>query len=245
MNPRKEETFLDHLEALRRALLASILSLAVLYPVAYLLTPKWIRLLIFHAFPAGMGTLHYFGPLDLFRLKLETAFIVDLVLAFPFLLRQGWKFLSPALYRQEKGLLFGGILLSSMLFFAGAFFSAFVMLPLAMAFSGSFQTAEIQPLLGIVNFLTLAGWLMLAFGLMFQTPVAVLLAVKTGLVSVARLRRLRPYAATVILIVSAIVTPPDVVSQVMLAIPTYLLFEGGIFLARWLEPSKRQEASAG
>lgn len=112
-----------------------------------------------------------------------------------------------------------------------------------MKFSGGFATPELQPMLGLANFLELAGWLMLSFGVMFQAPLLVLLAVRFGLISTEALRRKRPWVMTVILIAAAILTPPDVVSQVMLALPTWLLFEAGLFFARRLE--KRAGAATG
>ena len=96
-------------------------------------------------------------------------------------------------------------------------------------------------MLGLAGFLNLAGWLMLAFGVMFQAPVAVLLMVRFGLLSTETLRKKRPYVMTVILIVAAILTPPDVVSQVMLAIPTWLLFELGLLLAKNMEKKTNEQ----
>jgi sec-independent protein translocase protein TatC len=234
MKPQ-DETFWDHWEALRQTLIRCFAALILIYPLAYLITPRAMEMLLSYAFPAGTQTLHYFGPMDLFRLKLETALILDLMLSFPWLLWQVWHFLLPALYARERRLLLSGILLSTLLFAGGAIFSVLCILPLVMQFSVSFATVQIQPLLGIVNVLTLAGWLMLAFGVMFQTPLAVLLAVSIGLVSTRQLRHLRPYVMTIILTLSAILTPPDVFSQLMLAIPTWLLYEAGLLIAAQME----------
>ncbi|MCH3949634.1 MAG: twin-arginine translocase subunit TatC [Acidaminococcus sp.] len=238
-----EGSFLDHLEALRRTLLSCFAALLVLYPAAYLLTPHLISALIHHAFGSGTQMLHYFGPMDMFRIKLETALILDLMLSFPWMLWQGWKFLMPALYANERRILAGGVLTSSLLFAGGAAFSAICILPLVMQFSFTFASAQVQPMLGITNFLTLAGWLMLAFGVMFQTPLCVLFAVSIGFITTEQLRHLRPYVMTVILILAAILTPPDVFSQLMLAIPTWLLYEGALCVAERIERAQAVPAA--
>ena len=129
-----------------------------------------------------------------------------------------------------------------MLFACGIAFCIGLILPVLMKFSGGFATPELQPVLGLANFLNLAGWLMLAFGVMFQSPIAVLLAVRFGVISAETIRRKRPYVMTGILIAAAILTPPDIVSQVMLAVPTWLLFELGLILAGKMEERQNEQA---
>lgn len=242
MMGRGEASFLDHLEALRQTIIACFMALAVLYPLAYYAAPFLLKGLVAWCVPAELGKLYYFGPMDVFRIKLEMSLIIALALDFPWSAYQIWKFLMPALYKEEQKILLGGILLSTILFVLGVAFSILVMLPAVMSFAGSFATGDLQPLLGLNNFITLAGWLMLAFGMMFQTPVAVLIAVRLGFTTRAGLKAKRVYVMTGILILSAILTPPDVLSQLMLAVPTWLLFEGGLCLAGWLEPKQDQPA---
>ena len=134
------------------------------------------------------------------------------------------------------------IFFSSVLFAGGIAFCIGLILPMLMRFSGGFATPELQPVLGLANFLNLAGWLMLAFGVMFQSPIAVLLAVRFGVISAETIRRKRPYVMTGILIAAAILTPPDIVSQVMLAVPTWLLFELGLILAGKMEERQNEQA---
>ena len=106
-------------------------------------------------------------------------------------------------------------------------------LPLIMKFSMSFATEQIKPILGISNFIVLSGWLMLAFGLMFQFPIAIYFLFRFDIVSLESLKNKRPYIVVILLIIAAILTPPDVVSQILLFIPTYLLFELGLFFAKF------------
>lgn len=235
MTNEKENTLIAHLEALRRTLFWIFGVTALLYPVAFFLSPYVIKVLVQWSFPPEIGKLHYFAPMEVFWVQLKLALILALVLAYPWNIFQLWRFLLPALYQGERKALGWWIVFSSVLFASGIAFCIGLILPMLMKFSGGFATPELQPILGLANFLNLAGWLMLAFGVMFQSPIAVLLAVRFGIVSTETLRRKRPYVMTAILIVAAILTPPDVVSQVMLAIPTWLLFELGLFLAKRME----------
>ena len=230
-----EETLASHLEALRGALLRCAAATAVLYPVGSLASPYLINALVRWCFPESAGTLHYFAPMEVLWVRLRLALIAALLAAYPWNILQLWRFLLPALYKRERKALGCCIVSSSLLFFCGAAFSIGLILPLMMNFSGGFATAELRPSIGLANFLNLAGWLTLAFGVMFQSPIIVLLAVRFGVISCGSLRRKRPYIATAILIAAAILTPPDIVSQLMLAIPTWLLFELGLIIAGRIE----------
>ena len=234
----KEETLIDHLEALRRMLLWCIGVTAVLFLPGYFIAPHVIDWLVAWSFPQEVGKLYYFAPMEVFVVQLKLALVLALILAFPWNIWQLWRFLLPALYPNERSALVRWLLSSSVLFFTGIAFCVALILPLLMRFSGDFATAQLQPMLGLANFLELAGWLMLAFGVMFQAPIAVLLCVRFGLVSTNALKQKRPYVMTVILIIAAILTPPDVVSQVMLALPTWLLFELGLWIAQRMEKTQ-------
>ena len=230
-----EESLISHLEALRGALLRCVIVTAAIYPLGYLASSHVINALVRWSFPASAGTLHYFAPMEVLWVRLRLALILALLTAYPWNVLQLWRFLLPALYKKERKTLGCCILSSSLLFFCGAAFSAGLILPLMMNFSGGFATAELQTNIGLANFLNLAGWLTLAFGLMFQSPIIVLLAVRFGVVSSESLRKKRPYVMTAILIAAAVLTPPDIISQLMLAVPTWLLFELGLALAERME----------
>lgn len=238
-----ENSLIGHLEALRRTLLSCLIATALLYPVAFLASPYVISALVRWSFPPEAGKLHYFAPMEVFWVQLKLALVLALALAYPWNILQVWRFLLPALYREERRALGWWIVVSSVLFFCGVAFCGVLILPMLMKFSGGFATPELQPMLGLANFLELAGWLMLSFGVMFQSPLVVLLAVRFGLISVESLRRKRPWVMTAILVVAAVLTPPDVVSQVMLALPTWLLFEAGLFFAGRMERRAQAEAA--
>jgi len=234
-----EESLVSHLEALRRTILRIIVATALVYPLGYIACPLVISFLVKWCCPPEVGALHYFAPMEVFFVKLKLALVLALVIAYPWNIFQVWKFLLPALYKDERRALGAWLLFSSCLFALGVAFCIGFILPLLMGFSGGFASVELRPVLGLAGFLSLSGWLMLAFGLMFQVPVLVLLAVRFGVISYESLRKKRPYVMVLILIAAAVLTPPDVVSQVMLAVPTWLLFELGLVISKQM--GKKQD----
>lgn len=229
-----------HLEALRAALLKILIVTALLYPAGYFASPYVIRWLTRWCFPEG-GQLHYFSPMEVFWVQLKLALVLALIAAYPWNIRQIWNFVLPALYASERRAIRWWLVFSTVLFLGGGAFCIGVILPLLMNFSQGFSTPELTPLLGLSSFLELSGWLTLAFGLMFQAPIVVLLAVRFGVITADSLARKRPYVVTAILVLAALLTPPDVVSQIMLAVPTWLLFEAGLLLARRVERAAGHE----
>lgn len=230
-----ENTLIGHLEALRSTLLKIIYAVVLLYPVAYYFSADIIDFLVKWCFKETNVQLHYFAPMEVFWQQLQLSLVVALAMAYPWSIKQIWNFLLPALYKEERKALGSWIFISTFLFFGGMAFSIWLILPLMMKFSIGFSTENIKATIGLANFLNLSGWLTLAFGVMFQAPVVVLLVVKFGLVSAETLAYARPYVMTGILILSAILTPPDIVSQIMLAVPTWLLFELGLMAAKRIE----------
>ena len=231
-----EESFISHLEALRGALLRCVTVTAALFPVGYFLAPRVISALTAWCFPDG-AALHYFAPMEVFFVQLRLALVIALVLAYPWNAAQIWRFVLPALYKDERRALSRAVLASTLLFACGAAFCAGLVMPAVMKFSGGFAHDALEASIGI------AGWLTLAFGLMFQTPVIALLAVRFGVISAESLGRRRPYVMTLILVAAGILTPPDVISQLVMAVPTWLLFELGLFAARRIERKNAESAA--
>ena len=230
-----DSSLLSHLEALRRTLIRIFAAVALLYVPAYLAAPRIIDMLVARSFPDGAAQLHYFAPMEVFVIQLKLALVAAIAASYPWSVLQAWTFLAPALYPGERRMLGWWIVFSSLLFFAGVAFCAVLVLPLIIRFSMSFATAGVQPMLGIAAFLGLAGWLSLSFGIVFQAPLAVMLAVRFRIVRAATLAKFRPYVYTLILVAAALLTPPDIVSQLMLAVPTAVLFEIGLLLARRMD----------
>ena len=231
------ETLISHLEALRETLLRCLTAIAVVLPFTFFLAPKALNLFIDIIIGDSPVKLNYFSPMEVFIIQLKAGLIIAFVIAFPYIVYQVKNFVGPALYENEKKFLSWLVTLATLLFAAGSAFCLFIILPLIMNFSASFSSSQLEATLSIENFLNLAAAMMLAFGIMFQFPLGVLICVKFGLVSVETLKHARPYIIVLILILAAIFTPPDVVSQLMLGIPTWLLFEAGLAAAAVIEKS--------
>lgn len=222
---------ITHLTALRDTLLRCVIATAVFFPVAFWISPYCIEQLIRWCCPPEIGTLNYFSPMEVLIAQLKLSLILSLAATFPYSMFQIWRFLLPALYTKERQAVKWWVTASSVLFLAGALFCLGVILPMMMTFSAGFSSDALKPMIGLAAFLDLAGWMMLAFGLMFQFPLAVLIAVRFGLVTPAQLRGQRPFIIIFILVLAALLTPPDIVSQLCLAFPTWLLFEIGLLLS--------------
>ncbi len=232
MQELEQEKFTYHLTELRKTLLSIIFCLLILFPLGYYLAPYCMNFLIKWSFPPQLSKLNFFSPMEVFLVNLKIGFIISFIIGFPYIMYKVWKFLLPALYEKERKFLKIAVFVSSFLFVCGVSICIAFVLPLLINFSMSFATDKIQPILGINNFIGLSFWLMLAFGLMFQFPIVIFFLVKFSIVSIESLTNKRPYIITIILILSAILTPPDIVSQLMLAIPTYISFELGIIFIK-------------
>ena len=230
-----EQKLIDHLCDLRKMLIHCVAAVIIFFPVGFLIAPYVINGLVSWSFPPELGKLNYFSPMEVLIIRLNLGAVLSVVISFPYIVWRIWEFLLPALYKNEKTILKISVFASTFLFILGAAFCIFLILPVVMQFSASFATPNLQPMLGIKNFLHLCAVLILSFGFMFQLPLVAVIAVKTGLVSVETLKNLRPYILVGILILAAFITPPDVISQIMLAVPTYLLFEAGLLIIGFVE----------
>jgi sec-independent protein translocase protein TatC len=231
------QTFFEHLDALRSALLRCLIAIVVLYIPSYFLVPFCIQWLISWCCPPEIGQLNFFSPMAVFIIQLKFALVLALLIACPYCMWQIWSFLLPALYVNERKALKYWIIMASFLFISGVVFCIWLILPLVMQFAVSFASDKLNPVIGLSDFLNLSCGLMLVFGLGFQLPLAVLLCVRFGLVQAQSLKNNRVYVIVGILIVAAVATPPDVVSQIMLAVPMWLLFELGLFFAGRIAPT--------
>lgn len=169
-------------------------------------------------------TTPFFVPV---KVALMAAFLITL----PYILLQLWKFVAPGLYAHEKRFLFPLILSSVLLFLAGMAFAYFVVFPAVFKFVIASAPHGVAVMTDIEKYLSFVLGMFMAFGIAFQVPIAVIVLVRMGVVSVEKLREARPYIIVGAFVVGAIMTPPDVVSQCMLAIPMWLLYEAGVIVA--------------
>ena len=228
----QEQSMIAHLEALRSMFIKSFLALGIMLIPMFFAAPYCMDGLIKIMIGENRVALNYFSPMEVFTLQIKTAVVLDLLICFPYIARQVWLFVLPGLYENERKFIKSIVLTSSTLFILGVLFCIFFILPLLIRFGLSFATSDIQAVFGISNIITTALWLSVVFGLMFQFPLITYSLIRSNIVSYQTVREKRPYIFVGILIIAAILTPPDVTSQLMLAIPTYLLFEAGLFAAR-------------
>ncbi len=235
----KDESLIAHLEALRSMLLKSILALCIGLIPFFLLTPYFMDALIKIMIRDNDVVLNYFSPMEVFILQIKTAVVLDILVCFPYIARQVWNFVLPGLYDNERRFIKSIVFTSSALFIIGVLFCLFFILPMLINFGISFATENVKAVFGISNVVTTALWLSVVFGLMFQFPLVTYSLIRADIVSYETVKDKRPYIFVGILIIAALLTPPDVVSQLMLATPTYLLFEAGLYFSRRIKHSKK------
>lgn len=180
------------------------------------------------------------GVMAPFTVPFKLSFFVALFLAMPYVLYEVWAFVAPGLYRHERMFAVPLLISSILLFYAGTAFCYFFVFPLMFAFFTSTAPEGVTVMTDITSYLDFALTMFLAFGVAFETPVAVVLLVVTGLVSLEKLTSWRGYVLIGIFVVAAILTPPDALSQCFMAIPMYLLYEGGLLMARVMLRMRRQ-----
>ncbi len=236
----------DHLIELRsrllRALAGFALALAAALPFANRLY-AWLAQPLIDKLPAGaqLIAVEVASP---FLAPLKLAFFVALVASMPWLLYQLWAFVAPGLYRREQRLALPLLLSALVLFYAGCAFAFYLVLPAVFGFLTAVTPDGVAMMTDINAYLSFVLVIFLAFGLSFELPVALVILVLLGWVTPAQLREARGYAIVGIFVLAAIITPPDVISQLMLAVPMILLYEAGILAARVLA-RKSSAADAG
>ncbi len=235
---KNDLSFLEHLEELRWVLFRSLIAVVILLPLTFWGAQPIINFLIYDCGPTGFS-LQYFKLMEPFLTQLKVALVLTLFFAFPYIAWQFWRFAIPAMHDHEKRHFGYLALLSWLLFVGGLVFAYLVILPFVIKFSLSFENSQIRPLLGLADFLSLTALLLLAFALIFQLPIVVIALVRTGIVSKAALKHQRPIIIVSIALISAILTPPDVISQLAMVIPTYCLFELSLLFSR--EPTTSKE----
>lgn len=231
---------ISHLEELRHTLIRCFIAIGIILPLALFLAPILLDILIKYLIKGLPITLNFFSPMEIFILQLKTSLLLDLLICFPYIAKQLWNFILPALYDRERRFIKSIIISSSTLFIIGVIFCLLFILPLIIRFGASYATAEINALFGISNIISLSLQLSIIFGIMFQFPLITYALIKANIITYNAVKSKRPYIFTLILIISAILTPPDIVSQLMLTGPTYILFELGLYFAKKLSPASKK-----
>ena len=231
-----EESFISHLVELRDRLLRSVIAIAVMIGILAIYPGPaaiydFLAAPLTAALPEGTNMIAI-GVITPFMVPLKVTAMLAFVLALPFILYQAWSFIAPGLYAHEKRLGIPLIVSSTLLFIIGMAFCYYFVFGQVFHFISSFAPKSITPAPDIEAYLSFVMTMFLAFGFSFEVPVALVVMVKLGVVSVDKLKEWRSYFIVGAFVVAAVVTPPDVVSQLSLAIPMCLLYELGILAAR-------------
>lgn len=267
---REEEeegmSFLDHLEQLRWHLLRSIAAILIFTVAAFL-----AKSIVFGKVILGPSKIDFFTyqllckiahaistpalcidnlPFTIqsrqmtgqFSMHLTSSVVVGLIISFPYIFWEVWRFISPGLYSKERQAARGAVFFVSLLFFTGASFGYFILAPLSINFLSNYQLdPSILNEFDITSYVTTLTMLVLASAIMFQLPVVIYFLSMSGLVTAAMLKTYRRHAIVVILILAAVITPPDVISQILIAMPILVLYEAGIQIAKRLEKKRAKK----
>ena len=246
MSGDAQESFISHLIELRTRLMHAVGAIAVVF-VALFLYPgsgyiyDILALPLMNALPEGSKMIAT-GVITPFMVPVKVTALVGFMVALPYVLYQAWAFVAPGLYEHEKKLAAPLIVASSVLFFIGVAFCYFFVFGKVFAFIHDFAPKSITPAPDIEAYFSFVITMFLAFGITFEIPIVVIVLVRMGLVTVEKLREARPYVVVGAFVIAAVVTPPDVLSQFMLAVPMCLLYEAGVFLSRFITVRPKEES---
>jgi sec-independent protein translocase protein TatC len=233
-----QESFMSHLIELRMRLVRSMVAVLIvtiaLVPFAKEIYGALAAPLL-HALPRG-ATMIATDVTGTFLVPLKVTLMAGILIALPYVLWQAWAFVAPGLYQHEKRLALP-VIVSSVIFFAiGMCFAYFVVFPIAFGFFANYTPPGVQMMTDIDKYVSFVLTMFIAFGVTFEVPVVVIVLVRLGIVSLDKLRSIRPYVIVGAFVVGAIFTPPDVISQMLLAVPLWLLYELGLAVARFVQP---------
>jgi len=230
----EKQPFLSHLEELRRRLIVCAIAIGAGFVISYFFSKQLFSLLIHpltKVLPAESNLIFTSLP-EMFIAYLKVSLIAGIILAIPLVFYELWMFVTPALYQKEKRYVIPFVLFSSILFVAGSLFGYFIVFPYGFKFFLGFATEDIQALPSVKQYFSFAIRLLLAFGLVFEMPVAVLFLTKIGLISPDSMKKYRKFAILGSFVLSAILTPPDVATQIMMALPIIILYEISILISK-------------
>jgi len=234
MDAEDKVPFTAHLEELRQRLIVCFIAVGIGFVVSYGFKEKLFQILTrpLISVMQTQDNMIFTSLPEAFFTYLKVAFLTGLMLAAPVIIYQFWMFVAPGLYHKERRFLVPIVFLSSVFFIGGALFGYFIVFPFGFKFFLGFATDTIRPLPSMKEYLAFAAKLLLAFGLVFELPLVITFLAKLGLVSVDFLKKNRKYALLLFFVFAAILTPPDVVTQIMMALPLMILYEISIVGAK-------------
>ena len=242
-----QESFISHLVELRQRLVRAVGVVLALFLVLFFYPGAGaiydiLALPLMNALPPGSKMIAT-GVITPFMVPVKVTALVGFMIALPYVLYQAWAFVAPGLYEHEKKLALPLVVGSTVLFLLGVGFCYYFVFGKVFAFIHDFAPKSITPAPDIEAYFSFVITMFLAFGVTFEIPIVVIVLVRLGLVSIEKLREARPYVVVGAFVISAVVTPPDVLSQFLLAVPMCVLYEAGLFLARFINvPPKAEDA---
>lgn len=237
----EKRPFLAHLEELRKRLIICAIAIGIGFAISYIFSKQLFSFLILpltKVLPAESRLIFTSLP-EMFIAYIKVALIAGIILAIPIVFYELWMFLAPALYQREKGYFIPFVLFSSILFVAGSLFGYFIVFPYGFKFFISFATEDIQALPSVKQYFSFAIRLLFVFGLVFEMPVVVFFMTKIGLITPDSMKKFRKLAILSSFILSAILTPPDVATQIMMALPLIVLYEVSIIISQMVYRKKK------
>jgi len=233
-----------HLDELRSRLVNAGLTVLVLFVFSLSFSKTILSFLkkpLEEVLPPGASALHFTGPMDVFMVNIKVAFLISIILGAPAWLYQFWKFLEPALHPKERRYILPFMIGTIFCFVLGVSFSYYLMIPMALQYLVGIGLEVAAPIITITDYVSLITVMILGFGLVFETPVILVLLAMLNIVSAATLEAQRRVTFVIILIVSAIITPPDPISMLGMAIPCYLMYEISILIIKMIKAHKPLE----
>ena len=264
-NPNTEMSFLGHLEALRWHLVRSVIAIVIFAIAAFVnkefifdtiifgpknpsfptyralcyLSEKFSIDICIKEFPFNIISVSMAGQ---FTTHMWVAFISGLVAAFPYIIWESWRFIKPALTEKEKKYSYGAVFFTSLLFLIGVLFGYFLIAPMSINFLGSYTVSDqVKNTIGLDSYISTITILTFASGVVFELPIVVYFLSKIGIITPQFMRTYRKHAMVVILVIAAVITPsPDISSQLLVAVPLFILYELSIFVSAWVVKHKQQ-----
>lgn len=227
----QELSLVEHLTELRNRLLISLGAVILLSIIGYIYSEQTIQFLA-----RPIGDLVFLSPAEAFFTYLKVAVLSGFMLALPLILFQFWRFLLPALKRNEKRFLVILLPSSFILFILGVAFCLYVVLPIGIRFFMGFATDELVPMISLNQYVSFLTRLIIPFGIVFEMPLIMGLLVRLRIISVHKIAGARKYILVLIFVIGAILTPPDIISQILMALPLIVLFEGSLIISRIIAP---------
>lgn len=239
-------TLIEHLVELRTRIIRAALAVLIVFLVLFPWARDWYALLaepMIAALPQG-GQMIATDVVGVFLVPVKVTLMLAFLIALPVVLWQAWAFIAPGLYQHERSLAVPLMVASLGLFAAGMAFAYFVVFPSVFTFMAAIAPEGVAWMTDIDKYLSFVLTTFLAFGLTFEVPVVVIVLVRMGIVSLEKLRAWRPYVIVGAFVIGAIFTPPDIMSQVLLAVPLWLLYELGLLLAQFIKPRAKSGQTA-